>query len=260
MRLSMTPVVTMLLLAAGAARAEMPVPAELPPAGFAERQYIDSKGCVFQQASMNGTLIWVPQFDGKNRQLCHRPRLAATAARLRKPAPAKLVETEAAALADTLCDGRSAPATRLWISDGRRVIHCGSAVENGVALVNGLGVPGLTVDGVDDRPSERARVRAMGRDGYRVVWSSGPLRDGTGTAAVGQGTGALWVQTGAFSDHANADRAVAAIAAAGYPAARQEVRGGRLTATLAGPFPTEVAAQAALVRLGAAGYSGAFIR
>ena len=58
------------LLVAAPALAQLKEPAELPPAGFAGQQYVDSKGCVFLRAGYGGKVTWVPRVTRDRRQLC----------------------------------------------------------------------------------------------------------------------------------------------------------------------------------------------
>ncbi|MCY1126152.1 SPOR domain-containing protein [Frigidibacter sp. RF13] len=248
-------------------------PAEPPPADYAGRDYTDSKGCLFQRAVVNGAVLWAPRLDQSNKPVCGEvptaapvAEVAADAAPAPEPAPKAvapaatkarrarpalvIVGTEAVASGDGLCPRGGA---RAWLSDGRRITRCGGGALD-PASVNALGVPGLAVAGVSDDPAALARAKAQGAGGYRLVWSS----DGT-LEERPVGGAALWVQVGAFADPANTEAAATAVKGADLPVARQKVRGGALTAVLAGPFATEAAAAAARARL-KAGFPGAFIR
>ncbi|MEZ5912403.1 MAG: SPOR domain-containing protein [Paracoccaceae bacterium] len=67
-------------------------PAELPPDNFLDRQYVDSKGCVFLRAGYGGRTRWVPRLDRSRKPLCGQ---APSLARAGQPAPeAEVLATE----------------------------------------------------------------------------------------------------------------------------------------------------------------------
>ncbi|MGC9420865.1 MAG: SPOR domain-containing protein, partial [Rhodovulum sp.] len=52
-------------------------PAELPPPGFSGTQYVDSRGCVFMRAGVDGRVAWVPRLSRDREALCgFRPTVA----------------------------------------------------------------------------------------------------------------------------------------------------------------------------------------
>lgn len=157
------------MMAAGAAVAQ-PVPAELPPAGYSGRDYVDSRGCTFQRLVFNGAVTWVALLGADGAQVC-TPVVA--------PAAPQDV----------------APAT---VDAPKRAVS-----------------PALPA-------------------GY-------------------------WVQVGAFSAAANAERAVAQVKELGFPALKWPVKAGRLTAALAGPFADRAAADDARQHL-LARFAEAFTR
>lgn len=57
------------MMAARAALAQ-PVPAEVPPAGYSGRDYVDSRGCTFQRLVFNGTVAWVALLGADGTQVC----------------------------------------------------------------------------------------------------------------------------------------------------------------------------------------------
>jgi predicted small lipoprotein YifL len=68
----------MIALCAATAASGQTGPAELPPADFAGRQYVDSRGCVFVRAEVDGAVTWAPRLDRDRMPLCgYRPSMAA---------------------------------------------------------------------------------------------------------------------------------------------------------------------------------------
>lgn len=81
------------------------LPAETPPADFAETHYVDSRGCAFVRAAFNGQTTWLPQLDSDREPLCGlAPSLFAEAAApgrvvSSRPDPETPADTETAAAA-----------------------------------------------------------------------------------------------------------------------------------------------------------------
>lgn len=65
-------------------------PTEFPPSSFKGKQYIDSKGCIFIRAGIDGNVTWVPRVSRSRKLVCgYKPSLtAAVAARAPKTKPA----------------------------------------------------------------------------------------------------------------------------------------------------------------------------
>lgn len=64
------------------------VPAEIPPSSFRGAQYVDSKGCVFIRAGIDGNVTWVPRVNRQRQVLCGQtPSLSTQAAEAARTTP-----------------------------------------------------------------------------------------------------------------------------------------------------------------------------
>lgn len=93
--MKITRIITIALLSAtvgtGAVQAQIrnQLPAEFPPASYKGKQYVDSKGCVFIRAGIDGNVTWVPRVSRKRQTVCgFAPTNLGQVAAAPQPAPA----------------------------------------------------------------------------------------------------------------------------------------------------------------------------
>jgi hypothetical protein len=198
-------------------------PAEVPPAGYAASQYVDSKGCVFVRAGYAGQVTWVPRVTRDRKVICGQvPTLAGQAqpkaaqasaaealapvaqparpagAALPRPSAAQPAPVAPAAAGDltlvsvttvpaggTGCAGKTTTAERFTLSDGRTILRCGAPVADPVAYLNGAGL-GVTVSGA--APVRQAQAPAARLpEGYEPAWQDDRLNPRRGESANAAG-------------------------------------------------------------------------
>ncbi|MCR9125500.1 MAG: SPOR domain-containing protein [Rhodobacteraceae bacterium] len=68
---------------------QLGTPAEIPPASFTQDQYIDSRGCIYIRAGIDGSVTWVPRVTRDRNVICGAtPSLRQATAAAATPAPA----------------------------------------------------------------------------------------------------------------------------------------------------------------------------
>ena len=245
--------VCLMMSTAGWAQINGPAPAELPPEGFAGREFVDSRGCVFMRTTFAGEVTWVPRYGPDRQIVCgETPTLtelaedtalaeeeatpAATAHVQVVPQPAQAAPAaprrtarapQRRALPQADASGRhpSCPAKAPY---GELVTSV-----SGRALVRCVTSPALFEGQYFDHPVQAPRVAQLPRHGAMV-------------------------QVGSFAVPSNATRLRARLQDAGLPVRLHHVRG--LSVVSVGPYHDRGQAHSALSQVRHMGFHDAFLR
>lgn len=135
-------------------------PAELPPAGYKGAQFIDSRGCVFMNASFSGSAQWVPRVNSSRKVLCGMPPTFG---------PKPVIDVaEDVAPASPMAVAVAEPVIAL--KPARVAAPMRTVASNMLPAAAPLALPVLRVDPV----TETAAPRAASSQSYETVAASGP--------------------------------------------------------------------------------------
>jgi hypothetical protein len=235
-------------------------PAELPPAEFTAREYVDSRGCQFLRATFGGQVTWVPRYGPDRRPVCTDAVRPATAPERAVP----IAEIGAAIAAPSVSEystpraqrspRRSAPKAD---RSGRHASCPASApfgqlvdTTLGRPLVRCVTSPALFLAPVHNGRSfdPNAPIALPGGDQHSA--RRAPRHSDATRGSV--------VQVGSFSVPSNATRLRARLLNSGLPANVYAARG--YDVVTLGPFASPTEAQYALASVRGMGFSDAFIR
>ncbi|MGB5558785.1 MAG: SPOR domain-containing protein [Paracoccaceae bacterium] len=238
-------------------------PAELPPSGFTGTQYVDSNGCLFVRAGLNGDVTWIPRVNRNRELLCgfeptigqSQPVRPVTVVQAQAPKTATKARTQVQETAPAVRQLVAQPPSvsiklpkgfkAAW-TDGRLNPHRGPRTALGDAQMARLWtktVPATLIKPVAT-VTERGVTTVSTKSVKTIV------------------TGDVYVQIGIFRDPSNAQRVVAHVQSAGLPVGViKKLRRDVVAQTvLAGPFAGQQEARNGLVKIRRAGFADAFIR
>lgn len=226
------------------------VPAEQPPAAYAGREYIDSRGCAFARGTVNGTTVWLSRIDGQGKPVCELPSPGAQA-------KGTVAAVGAEGARSSLRTSRPAKAgvarpVRPVIPADRLVI----ALETASARAAGCDGPDRPVSVVTLRSGARyAACDGLTGDPQAIALAQGP--EALGIALPPLDGPATLVHVGAYRDPANATRAAERLRGLGLRVARSSASGGSMTLVLTGPVGAGQV-RGLLARLQASGFPDAY--
>lgn len=157
------------------AQAQLPLsrPAETPPVTYAEPQYIDSKGCAFRRATIDGRVIWAARVTAHRRQVCG----------LTPSVSPEDLAVDATIGSDAPEQARATPAAPVHAAQGQRRVSRTATVLRGYRPVwkddrlNPL--PGAT-----NLAPVAAGPNVAPPRGYMLVWQDGRLNPQRGPSSA----------------------------------------------------------------------------
>ena len=279
---------------------EVDGPAEAPPEGYAERQYVDSQGCIFVRVTgAEGLLAWAPVATPEGELLCgHKPSITMNlhvgAPQAEPPAPAETAPSaeatpeplpEPAATApepssETAPEPAGEPAAApepagalaTPAAPQPRTPAPGATASRQPVRLLAIATVSSSMTDCAGGASAEAEVYVLS-DGRRPVNCAGPAADPLAVLVAGDyltaagaapepPSGARYLQLGAFAKAGNAARIAALAMRLGYAVELQPGRIGTVAVTqvMAGPFAAPSDLRAAWRAFHTAGIGDAYYR
>ncbi|AXI45408.1 SPOR domain-containing protein [Sulfitobacter sp. SK012] len=151
-------------------------PAEFPPASFKGNQYVDSRGCVFIRAGIDGTVSWIPRVTRNRTGVCgFKPTYAGTVETVPRPVPADAQQiTNTPAVATATVRPQPKPAPQVVRQTPKTVAKAPVAVSQAPVTTNATVDTGSVVCPGGSAISQR----------YTVSTERNPVRCGPQSASI----------------------------------------------------------------------------
>jgi cell division septation protein DedD len=217
------------------------LPAEPPPPDFSTNYYVDSRGCGFVRAGLDGVTHWVPRVTKDRKLVCNR------AGTDLEDAAQSVIAAPDVASAKTPFQGIPLPASP-------------SRTEKNANLNAKLGTKSGPVAGPENMPLDYATAWQTQTTKRTALANNEPC--GPKALSAWSSFRSRFVQVATFSFRANADRTVARLKTMGMPTVikQNKMNGKVYCAVLSGPFDQKTDLNAALKTAQKAGFKDAFAR
>ena len=225
-------------------------PAEPPPPDFSTNYYIDSRGCGFARAGLDGVTYWMPRVTKDRKLVCDR-----AGADLEDAAQSVMLKPDAVS-PKTPFQGIPLPASP---------VRTEKNVNLNAKPGSDLGAKSGSVAGPENMPLDYATAWQTQTTKRTALVNTAPANNepcGPEALSAGSSLRSRFVQVAIFSVRANADRTVARLKTMGMPTVikQNKINGKVYCAVLSGPFDQKTDLNAALKTAQKAGFKDAFAR